>query len=208
MEALQQLAINFTLDQDNAQQVLLSEADVNAGMDFLRAAGLAPTTLVAQGADSRAATANSGVADALKAMGTDIANKMEEFGQRLALLESQSAGPSADHYHSFDTSTRGHQRCEKTATQHPHSPFHGLNDRWTKSSTTTYSYRGMTRSPGMSIRLHPIYLVCRRTLANCFRIVSRRQSPTLLANNYPPTRVPKLDKMVRDRMSQGAVKLD
>ena len=25
---------------------------------------------------------------------------------------------------------------------------------------------------------------------------------------YPPTRVPKLDKMVRDRMSQGAVKLD
>ena len=86
--ALQQPAINVTLGQDNTQQVLFSEAELNAGMDFLRAAGLAPTMLAAQVTDSGAVTTNSGVADALKAVGMDIANKMEEFGQRLALLES------------------------------------------------------------------------------------------------------------------------
>ena len=55
-EALQQPAINVTLGQDNTQQVLLSEAELNAGTDFLRAAGLAPTTLAVQGANSRAVT--------------------------------------------------------------------------------------------------------------------------------------------------------
>ena len=103
-KALQQPAINVTLDQDNTQQLLLSKAELNAGMDFLRAAGLDPMTLV-QDADIGAATANSpGVADAIKSMGKDIADKMEEFGQRLALLDSRSAGPRADH-HVFDTST-------------------------------------------------------------------------------------------------------
>ena len=38
-EALQQLAINVTLDRDNTQQLLLSKGELNAGMDFLRAAG-------------------------------------------------------------------------------------------------------------------------------------------------------------------------
>ena len=34
-KALQQPAINGMLDQDDTQQVLFSEAELNAGMDFL-----------------------------------------------------------------------------------------------------------------------------------------------------------------------------
>ena len=78
-KALQQPAINGMLDQDDTQQVLFSEAELNAGMDFLRAAGLAPAMLAGQGTDSRAVSTNSGLADTLKSMGMDIANKMEEF---------------------------------------------------------------------------------------------------------------------------------
>ena len=59
-----------------------------------------------QDANSGAGTAKlSDVAEAINAMGKDIANKMEEFGQRLASLESQSAGPRADHHTSTPAST-------------------------------------------------------------------------------------------------------
>ena len=137
--------------------------------------------------DSGAVTANSGVADALKAMGTDIANKMEEFGQRLALLESRSAGPSADH-HSFDTSAPRAPEVRKDGITTPapniqplpwaerpvdEVPDYNLQLSWDDEepgdeSTTTSNLFSMSENTG---------------LANCFKILSRRQSPTLLANS-------------------------
>ena len=91
---------------------------------------------------------SSGVADTFKAMGKDIANRME-FGQRLVLLESRSAGPCADH-HFFDTSI---PRAQKMAAQHQHlsnNPSHGLTGYWKRSLIITYSCPGMMKSPGMS----------------------------------------------------------
>ena len=101
----QQQANNTTQERGNTQQVYhVSEAELNAGMDFLRAAGFDPTT-IKQDANNGAGMAKpSDIAATIKAMGKDIANKMDEFGQRLASLESRSAGSRADH-HSFDTST-------------------------------------------------------------------------------------------------------
>ena len=64
---------------------------MNAEMEFLRATGLDPTTLtpiVSSGAAFQPLTQSSGLEEALKALGKDIANKMEAFGQRLTSLES------------------------------------------------------------------------------------------------------------------------
>ena len=145
-KALQQPAINVTLQHSVSA---LSEAELITGFNFLQAAGLVPTTLTVQDANSGATMANSsGVVDTLKATGKDIANRME-FGQRLALLESRSAGPCADH-HLFDTSTT---RAQKMAAQHLHlsnNPSHGLTGYWTRPPITTYSCPGMMNSPGMS----------------------------------------------------------
>jgi hypothetical protein len=223
MENGQQPPININLDGDNTQQVRLSKAELNAGMEFLRAAGFDPTT-PAQNAGSGAATAtSSGVTDAIEAMGKDIADKMQEFSQRLTLLETRSAGPSADtsaDHPSFDTSTPNAPKVLKDGDTTPapsqqplpwserpldETPDYNLQLSWDdedlgdESSATSNLF---SISENTSKLLQDSFL---KAIPNPARKQLREKHGD---PRCPPTRVPKLDKMVRDRMSQGAVKLD
>ena len=79
-----------------------SGADLEAGMQFLRSAGFNPLTMTPIDG-SRAASQSSGLEEAIKAMGDDIAKKMAAIDKRLASLESRSTDHNMEN-HSVDTS--------------------------------------------------------------------------------------------------------
>ena len=74
---------------ENGDRYEFSEADLEAGMQFLRSAGFNPLTMT-QIDGSGAASHSSDLGEAIKAMGDDIARKMAAIDERLASLESRS----------------------------------------------------------------------------------------------------------------------
>ena len=145
---------------------------------------------------------------------------MDEFGQRLASLESRSAGSRADH-HSFDTSTptkTPEVRKDGCSTPTPNQQS-ALWADWPLDEVPDYSMQLVwdKEEPGdetaTTSRLFNVSENTDKLLRESFLKAIPNPTRKQLREKHgdprcPPTKVPKLDKMVRDRMSQGTVKLD
>ena len=223
---------------ENGDRYEVSEADLEASMQFLRSAGFNPVTMT-QIDGSGAASHSSDLGEAIKAMGDDIARKMAAIDERLASLESRSTTHSVEN-RSVDTSTLA-------STSEPQSAVRHVEGRPVDTSTPAPEVRknvGSTPTLTKQSLLwadHPVDEVPDYSTqvtwddedddnqSNSKLFSVSESTAKLLRDSFskaipnptrkqlrekngdprcPPTRVPILDKMVRDRMSQGAVKLD
>ena len=206
---------------ENGDRYEFSEADLEAGMQFLRSAGFNPLTMT-QIDGSGAASHSSDLGEAIKAMGDDIARKMAAIDERLASLESRStAEPQSAVRH-----VEG--RPVDTSTPAPEVRSNGGSTPTPTEQSLLWADRPVDEVPDYSAQItwddedddnhsnSKLFFVSEGTaklLRDSFsKAIPNPTRKQLREKNgdprCPPTRVPKLDKMVRDRMSQGAVKLD
>ena len=196
--------------------------DIAANLEFLRAAGLLPPlTLPDDLAEKKNdSSAMLGLTEAVKALAQDVSEKMDLFGKRLEALETRSTPEvlrSAEAFSLSNTSTPAPEvRNDVDSTP--------VNDRtapWADRSVNSVpDYEETITWPdeedetgGSSTKLFTVSESTNTLLQESFLKgvpkTARRQMREKFGDpRCPPTRVPKLDKMVKDRITQESVKLD
>lgn len=201
----------------------LSGAELASNLEFLRAAGIDSLTLEpVQNNTEDAIRESSGLAIALRALATDLTNKMGEFSRRLTALETRPPTPEVKSDQPIVTSTPAPEaRSENVPTVTPPSEREQPSRLWAdrqvdevpdystpvtwddeEEDTTMVGQKLFAVSEGTEKLLRESFT---KAMPNSARRQLRERNGD---PKCPPTRIPKLDKMVRDRMSQGSVKLD
>ena len=214
------MSTEFAQNQEtDAIQEAISGADIELNLEFLRSAGLldlpnpGPNTV--------------GILDAVRALAADVSEKMECFGQRLAALESgDRASPEvrSSTTLSFDdavTPAPEVRRLEQTPAPEVRRIDRSTPLLWAdRPAVEAPDYNEVITWPddeeengGNSTKLFAVSENTSKVLTDSFlkglSNPSRRQMREKFGDpRCPPTRVQKLDKIVKDRMSQEAAKMD
>jgi hypothetical protein len=210
--------------EDNIQQHVTGD-DIATNLEFLLSSGLlgAPLTLT-DGIGNSGTPDNdnaSAFTTAINALAKDVSEKMDSFGKRLEALESRPDAPEP---------VRRSEELPPDNTSNPAPEALG-SDLSTprREKSTPWAERDVNEVPnyeeiltwpeeedesgGGSSKLFTVSENTGKLLKESFLKAipnpSRRQMRERFGDpKCPPTRVPKLDKMVKDRVSQESVKLD
>ena len=231
------MSTEIAVNQDEVVQPINGD-DIATNLEFLRAAGLLPPLPlppVIEG-NSDSASTMLGLTEAVKALAKDVSVKMDQFGKRLEAIESRSTPEvlgSAGAPAPSNTSTPAPEvRNAPNDTSAPapvvqnddHStPVHGgmAPLPWAERSVNEVpDYEEVITWPdeedgseGNSTKLFSVSENTKTLLQESFLKgvpnATRRQMREKFGDpKCPPTRVPKLDKMVKDRITSESVKLD